>query len=108
MDYKFIGHCYDSKENHDKVWGAIYMEDAANAFEPGFSNLASRKVLTFWGRRGKKLQTKLAHDNWDLVKLIDSKRKKEYTEVDENRLNEVYPEFQADLEKTAMWAMLKL
>jgi hypothetical protein len=107
MEYRFIGHCHDAKENHDKVWGVIYLEDAASSYEPGFGNLASRKVLTFWGRRGKKLQTKLAQDNWDLVKLIDSKRRKEYTEIRKDRLDEVYPEFQADLEKTAMWALLK-
>ena len=99
MDFQFIGHCYDQKENHDKVWGVICMDDRHSY---------PRRMLTFWGRRGKKLQTKMTEDNWDLTKLIRAKENKGYDSVNENRLNEVYPEFQADLEKTAMWAMLKL
>lgn len=91
MNYKFIGWCKEGI--HDKVWGAIKLDDS--------------QVLTFWGRRGKKLQTLMTYDNWDLTKLIRSKEKK-YKEIQENELDEVYPEFQEDLEKTAIWATLKL
>lgn len=97
MKFKFIGHCVDAKENHDKVWGVIFLDDC---------DTYQAKCLTFWGRRGKKLQTLVSVDNWDMTKLIRSKESKGYNEVNENRLNEVYPEFQADLEKTAMWAIL--
>jgi predicted DNA-binding WGR domain protein len=90
LNFKFIGWCHEG--THDKVWGAIKLNDG--------------KVLTFWGRRGKKLQTKLAADNWDLRKLIDSKENKGYVSVDQHKLNQVYPEFENDLEKTAMWAIL--
>ena len=38
--------------------------------------------------------------------LIDKKRAKGYTRVDRNHLDTVYPEFQDDLEKTAVWALL--
>ena len=100
LSFRFIGHCYDAKENHDKVWGAIDLDENATPY------YGKCNVLTFWGRRGKKLSTLLVTDQDKLRKVIQ-KKEREYTEVDENRLNEVYPEFQADLEKTAMWALLK-
>lgn len=95
MNYRFIGWCKEGV--HDKVWGAIHLDSEYGG-----------NVLTFWGRRGKKLQTKLAKDDWDLRKLIDSKRNnKGYETIDPARLEEVYPEFRNDLEKTAIWATLK-
>lgn len=98
--YGFIGWC--KEDNHDKVWG--YME-----INP--KDVSSHGTyVTFWGRRGKKLQTKLYRDAyyWDLIKLSESKTRKGYICVDENKLNEVYPEFQEDLEKTAVWALLSV
>jgi predicted DNA-binding WGR domain protein len=97
MDYKFIG--WNTTDGADKVWGAIYMEDRTN-IRP--------KVLIFWGRRGKKLQTKIDHEGWDLDKLIREKTQKGYNQIDNRHLKTVYPEFQNDLEKTTMWALLKL
>lgn len=104
MDFKFIGHCYDIKENHDKVWGVIFLDDSAKTSRQWYSYT---KCLAFWGRRGKKLQTLECVDDSKLSKLISSKQNKGYIEVLENRLDEVYPEFKTDLEKTAMWALLK-
>ena len=97
MDYKFIG--WNTTDGADKVWGAIYMEDRTN-IRP--------KVLIFWGRRGKKLQTKMDREGWDLDKLIREKTQKGYNKIDNRHLKTVYPEFQNDLEKTTMWALLKL
>jgi predicted DNA-binding WGR domain protein len=97
MDYKFIG--WNTTDGADKVWGAIYMEDRTN-IRP--------KVLIFWGRRGKKLQTKMDQEGWDLDKLIREKTQKGYNQIDNRHLKTVYPEFQNDLEKTTMWALLKL
>ena len=96
MRYLFIGWCAEGI--HDKVWGAIALDSEMHG-----------KVLTVWGRRGKKMQTKMARNDSDLRKLIDSKRRnKGYQEIDTARLNHVYPDFQADLEKTAIWETLKL
>lgn len=97
MDYKFIG--WNTTDGADKVWGAIYMEDRTN-IRP--------KVLIFWGRRGKKLQTKMDREGWDLDNLIREKTQKGYNQIDNRHLKTVYPEFQNDLEKTTMWALLKL
>lgn len=99
MLYKFIGWCQE--DNHDKVWGVIYLENSQTV------KSGCAKCVTFWGRRGKKLQTKICIDDYDLAKLIRSKTQKGYQEVNADKLNQVYPEFEADLQKTAIWAMLK-
>ena len=97
MNYKFIG--WNNHDGADKVWGVIYIEDRTN-IRP--------KVLIFWGRRGKKLQTKMDRGGWDLDKLIREKSEKGYKIIGNYELETVYPEFQNDLEKTTMWALLKL
>ena len=97
MNYKFIG--WNNRDGADKVWGAIYIEDRTG-IRP--------KVLIFWGRRGKKLQTKMDREGWDLDKLIREKSEKGYKIIGNYELETVYPEFQNDLEKTTMWALLKL
>lgn len=98
MNYNFIGWCREDKS--DKVWICIQL----NGDSWGGS------YATVWGRRGKKLQHKVIDhsSNWDMEKLVNSKRKKGYTAIDRSRLNAVYPEFEQDLEATALWAMLKV
>jgi len=102
MHYEFIGWC--KEEGHDKVWGVIVLERDINkyVYDP------NHRVAYFWGRRGKKLQTKVSVDSQrDINKLIDSKTKKGYKRVNLDELNEVYPEFETDLHQTAFWATLK-
>ena len=41
-------------------------------------------------------------------KLIREKTQKGYNQIGNYELETVYPEFQNDLEKTTMWALLKL
>lgn len=103
MNYKFIGWCKEGI--HDKVWGVIYLEDP-NEPRLGYGDYV--KCLTFWGRRGAKLQTKLSYENYELEKLINNKLHKGYNRINKNELDRVYPEFETDLEKTAIWATLKL
>lgn len=96
ISYKFIGWCKEGV--HDKVWGVIDLGDSLNG-----------QMLTFWGRRGKKLQTLVVPNNGKLADLIRSKQRvKNYQSIDSTKLDSVYPEFQSDLEKTAIWATLKL
>jgi hypothetical protein len=40
--------------------------------------------------------------------MFIKKQEKGYKSVDISELNEVYPEFEKDLEKTAVWASLKI
>ena len=98
MKYFFIGWC--NENNHDKVWGII--EISQN------EQYGPDKYLTFWGRRGKKLQTKMFSDYVGaMFNLVSRKKKKGYIEIDEDKLDQVYPEFESDLSKTTMWAILK-
>lgn len=97
INYEFIGWCHEG--DHDKVWVCIEMR----------KNTWDSTYLTCWGRRGKKLQTKLVTNTpWNMKKLIDSKRNKGYQLVDSNKLGEVYPEFEKDLSKTTFWASFKV
>ena len=62
---------------------------------------------TFTG--GAKLQTKLVNgSSYDADQMFHKKRMKGYEEIRESELDEVYPEFKSDLEKTAFWATFKI
>jgi predicted DNA-binding WGR domain protein len=99
MEYKFIGWCREGTS--DKVWGVIPLNAEPYVYVASY--------VVFWGRRGKKLQTKILKDSaWGMGNKIDSKKERGYVEVDLSKLNELYPEFESDLSKTAMWAMLKV
>lgn len=104
MKYEHILWCKDEKTNADKVWGVIRLQDEVSRDHPYSKPLT---YVTFWGRRGKALQTKTWEGiPWDANKLKLKKVDKGYKEVDKNGLDAVYPEFEQDLEKTAVWAML--
>lgn len=108
MNYVFIG--WYNKDSSDKVWGVIELQ--LNVY------------LSFWGRRGKKLQTKIIktkthqsfindsdgdyHGDYVIDDLIKKKVNKGYSKIDKSKLNTVYPEFESDLEKTTVWAYLKV
>jgi len=104
MKYEYIGWCKEGI--HDKVWGVILIEGGDCSLTGLFKH---NKYLSFWGRRGAKLQTKVFQDyDWGVSEMFRKKERKGYQRILERELNEVYPEFRQDLEKTAMWAMLKL
>lgn len=95
IDYKFIGWCGDGV--HDKVWACIQLS----------GDRWRGKYLSVWGRRGKTLQSKqLDATSYEIDKLIRSKERK-YAEIPQDKLHEVYPDFQQDLEKTTAWTLLK-
>ena len=97
LDYRFIGWCRE--DNHDKIWGVLQLSER---------NSYSGKYLTFWGRRGKALRTKLVDDSWwKMDRLIESKERKGYQSITPEFLIEtVYPEFNEDLEKLSVYALL--
>ena len=105
MKYQFIGWCHE--DTHDKVWGVIELAhdiDGAGQFSWNPKN----RYVTFWGRRGAKMQTKISAEyESDIKTIIRRKEKKGYQGINTSKLDEVYPEFQTDLEKTAVWSMLK-
>lgn len=103
INYFWVGHCKEGTS--DKVWGMIRLSGDDDGLKFGYR---VNNYVAFWGRRGKKLQTKI-HENIDTYtahKLCDKKIDKGYSTIEVDNLNEVYPEFEQDLEKTAIWAML--
>jgi len=101
MEYEFIGWCRDEEKNQDKVW--IVIDLSADTINWSHT----RTYATVWGRRGKKLQHKIVHaSGYDMDILIRRKRDKGYNRVIKSDLDRVYPEFEQDLEQTAVWAML--
>ena len=98
MKYEFIGWCRIGSS--DKVWGVIPLTTKDITQEI--------KYAVFWGRRGKTLQSKVFEGyTWDIQEKIQNKKDRGYLEVDLKKLNDLYPEFEEDLSKTAMWAILK-
>lgn len=103
MNYHWIGHYKEGTS--DKVWGLIRLTD--NGDHRLFSN---NDYVAFWGRRGKKLQTKIHRGicAYDADKLCDKKELSGYRVIDLNHLEKVYPEFEQDLQKTTVWALLSV
>ena len=98
MKFYCIGWC--KEDNHDKVWGAIVLSTPT----PEKTRI---KYITFWGRRGKKLQTLIRYCPDEVSNVWRLKVKKGYTAIDRERLDQVYPEFQSDLEKLAVYSILR-
>lgn len=100
MEYYWIGHCKEGTS--DKVWGMIDLGHSELYPHP-----YARRFVIFWGKRGAKLRTKLTTmDLCDAHDMCYSKWRGGYYEVNKYNLAHVYPEFEEDLEKTAVWAML--
>jgi hypothetical protein len=97
-----VGWCRDG--THDKVWGVISLDDLSVPLR--YWN--ESKFVTFWGRRGKTLQTKIqTTSQYKIEKEFEKKLDKGYKKISVEKLDEVYPEFREDLEKTAFWSILK-
>jgi hypothetical protein len=107
MKIVHVGWC--SEGTHDKVWGAILLEGEhdGNSYVSRYSS--DYTYMIFWGRRGKKLQTKLMKSNPSvIINHFYQKIDKGYKEIVKEKLNEVYPEFHTDLERSAIISILKL
>ena len=92
MEIQYIGWCHQPTRNHDKVWGIAKHADG---------------YVTFWGRRGKKLQKKVrAMSTYDVIKLINAKRAKGYLDIDPDKADEVYERFGVDLFMVSLTAKI--
>jgi hypothetical protein len=103
LNFKFIG--WNNNHGSDKVWGVIYLEPLPT--RPVSMSYSYTNVLTFWAGRGHKLQSKIVVDDVKLSKLITKKINSGYKQVDTNDLNSLYDGFYTDLQKIAIWAILK-
>ena len=100
-NYFWIGHCKDGTS--DKIWGILTIRENPQYDWQG-------DYVSFWGRRGAKLQTKIYPGSTDYTMecLFEKKEAKGYKQIDLTKLNEVYPEFEKDLSKMAFWAQFKV
>lgn len=105
MKIEFIGWCHDPVDNHDKVWG-IALVAKGNFYENIGQPNKPNTYVTFWGRRGKKLQQKHVdmYEAEAQALIRNKKEKKGYVWVPEDEVNEVYDRFQKDLFKIALKA----
>ena len=99
MKYKHI--LWNNEGNHDKIWGVLEFESE------------SRFTITcviFWGRRGKKIQSKIKRDmdRYSIEKTYREKLSKGYEDVDRNKLDEVYPNFEEDLDVLSFISALRV
>jgi predicted DNA-binding WGR domain protein len=101
LNYVFIGHYKDDKANSDKCWGIIELVPPQYSYDAG-------SYIVFWGRRGSKYQTKVIAKATSYVirDLYQSKLDKGYRQVKKSKLDEIYPNFEKDLETTAFWTVL--
>jgi len=105
MKYEHMLHCQGGR--HDKVWCIIMLEEGVVQGGPGWGQSRACRYVTVWGRRGKKLQTKIWYGTPGEANVMAAdKREKGYAPVAE--ADQVYPEFPADLEKAVFWARLKI
>ena len=101
INYHWIGHCKEGTS--DKVWGLIRLTN--NGKYPEYD---SQDYVAVWGRRGRKLQTKIHKGlwEWQARDLCDKKEDRGYKTI--STLEDVYPEFEQDLEQTTVWALLSV
>ena len=117
MNIVYLCKMYDEEANIDKIWGIIQIgfdNDTYNKKQPWLAPRTmlypepTNKYVTFWGRRSKKLQTKIWDGYlYDAEIEFDKKKEKGYKKVNNNHLNSIYPEFKQDLEKIVSWSTLK-
>lgn len=101
MNVFYVGWCKDGP--HDKVWGVISLSDLSTLRYSDES-----KFIIFWGRRGKTLRTKIETITaYSMLQACEKKLEKGYKKIKVSDLDTVYPEFRSDLEKTAIYGILK-
>lgn len=108
-DFKYIYVGWMKEGQADKVWGVIELVAPKDTYSTG-------KYLTFWGRRGKRYQTKILKSTQpfagfyarhsEVGKKIEEKKEKGYKTVDKTHLENVYPDFEKDLQTTAFWTVM--
>lgn len=92
MNFEFIGWCHEN--GHDKIWALVEINHRAYA--------------TIWGKRGKKLSSKVFYEDKDNTLTMNSriveKLNKGYLEINKEKLDEVYPGFEEDVSMMAFLA----
>ena len=97
FNFGFIGWCKDEEENHDKIWGYFFRPSPEwEENKRHWNGNEGRNVCIFWGRRGKAMQFKPDWGGWELDRLVASKKKKGYVEINSSQLIAIWPTFDAE------------
>lgn len=102
--FKFIG--WNTEGNSDKIWG--YFLRPGGVLEPAswIPKDHGRHCCIFWGRRGKAMQFKADVVGYHIDKLVTTKLKKGYVEIDQPKLMKIWPTFIEEAEAKLMWEVL--
>lgn len=103
-DFGFIG--WNTEGTSDKIWGYFYRPTPDLRPELWGNPNHRRNVCVFWGRRGKAMQFKGDIAGLDLDKLKQSKLKKGYLQISEEKLLKIWPTFITEAEGKLMWDVL--
>lgn len=106
-EFGFIGHCFDPKENHDKIWGYFYRPTDITG--PAWARPTKQRgwnIVIFWARRGKSMQFKADISGHELDKLVNSKLRKGYVRINESKFLDIWPTFIQECEEKLMWDVL--
>lgn len=109
QEFVFIGHCFDAKENHDKIWGYFLRPTVVDINSASWQRPRKESgwnCCVFYGRRGKTMQFKANVTGWVLDDLKNSKLKKGYKQITESKLFEIWPNFIEEAEAKLMWEVL--
>lgn len=107
-EFSFIGWCNDPAENHDKIWGYFYRPtEGWNDPKIPTWQRPRRNICIFWARRGKAMQFKGDVETDEIkYKLVQSKLKKGYVQINEKKFLEIWPSFIEECEAKLMWDIL--
>jgi hypothetical protein len=105
QQFGFIG--WNTEGTSDKVWG-YFIRPTPQRLSPGHYAPAhwNQNCCVFWAGRGKAMQFKADLTGSDLDKLAASKRKKGYLEINETKLQAIWPTFIQEAESKLMWDVL--
>jgi hypothetical protein len=107
MSQQFIFIGWNTEGTSDKIWG-YFLRPSPKRTRPWewTPQHWNQYCCIFWAARGKAMQFKAGVTGIDLDKLVQSKLKKGYTEVDEHKLSVIWPTFIKEAESKLMWDVL--
>ena len=107
-EFVFIG--WNQEGTSDKIWGYFLRPTDPKGGQNWPWNAPTKdngwNCCIFWGRRGKAMSFKGDITGWELDKLAQSKIKKGYVRITEQKLLEIWPTFISEAEGKLMWEVL--
>ncbi len=90
LGYKIVWLGWNEKENYDRIWGYLKMDDDRH--------------YAFWGKRNGRQQFK-PQQEWRIGMLVSQQENKGYKKIDPSHYEEIAPGFQESVE---IWLMTNI